>query len=506
MQGPALFRGSWPGKCYWIENAPTRRVVPKMSSGNGNGQVQDTLAVFRSSQGVEMRGNLLRFTRYLVVFEIYNPGGILQSSEVLSDFKIIWNDRTLYSGRAVVKEVMNTGLVTVCEATLGESWLDIDFMISSGTTDQLGAQFQTFMAEWQKLYRVTPEYKVVIADLQTFLSDVRIWLEQVELAIRGSPAGDRIELEKAVVRDLERFVVPPINSLFERFETVAQKVEDELQPAHRAFGKRQLHPLLLSSPFVYRTFHKPLGYAGDYEVVNMMFRDPYEGASLFAKMVNAYALQLPPIRAHRNRIDYLLGCLTEETRRVANLNRTARIFNLGCGPAQEVQRFLANQPISDRASFTLADFNEETLAFTSRQLNDLKNRYGRQTQVQLIKRSVQQLLKQADRTVYSSPADQYDLVYCAGLFDYLSDKVCRKLLDIFYDMLAPGGRLLVTNVDVHPSRGEMECFLEWHLVHRNTQQMSALAPARVSADEVSLVRDPTGVNIIMSVRKANGGR
>ena len=76
-------------------------------------------------------------------------------------------------------------------------------------------------------------------------------------------------------------------------------------PAHQAFGRRQLHPLILASPFVYRTLQKPLGHAGDYEMVNMIMRDPYEGASLFAKAFNVCALSRPPIVAHRNRLQYL---------------------------------------------------------------------------------------------------------------------------------------------------------------------------------------------------------
>src|SRR5437588_3873172 len=99
--------------------------------------------------------------------------------------------------------------------------------------------------------------------------------------------------------------------------------------------KRQLHPCILCSPFAYRTFYKPLGYAGDYEVVNMMARSPYEGSSLFAKIVNLWFIEQRPAEAHRNRIDSLVQKQFEETARVAGLNRTARIFSLGCGPAIE---------------------------------------------------------------------------------------------------------------------------------------------------------------------------
>ena len=289
---------------------------------------------------------------------------------------------------------------------------------------------------WQKIYRVQPEFKVVMADMQTFLTDLRLWLEQVELGIRSTPTGDRVKLEHDIAEQLRTSVVGSINNLFERFETIASRVDADLVPAHQAFGKRQLLPLLLSSPFVYRTFQKPLGYAGDYEMVNMMFRDGAEGGSLFAKMINLYALQLIPIVGHRNRIELLHQRLVEETRRSAAANKTLRVFNLGCGPAHEIQNFLANDPLSNNANFTLVDFNDETLAHTGGILNDLKNRHGRRTAIQMQKKSVHQMLKQADRIIQQPAGEGYDMVVCAGLFDYLSDKVCRKLLEIFYDMLA----------------------------------------------------------------------
>ena len=466
-----------------------------------NSGVKDSLAIFRTSQGIALRGKLLRFTRHLAVLELYSPECVLQTSEVLSEFKIIWNDRTLYAGRAVVRNLMSTGLVTVCEATLDDSWLDVDYSLSADLPAKLSGQFTEFLEEWQRYYSVAPEYKVVLADLQTFLMDVRLWLEQVELGIRSSPSGDRNKLEREAVQELAKSVIPAITSLFERFEAVSERVAEELQPAHQAFAKRQLHSLLLCSPFVYRTFAKPLGYAGDYEMVNMMFREPYEGSSLFAKMVNTYALQLPPIIAHRNRIAYLVERLGEETLRVARQNRVARVFNLGCGPAHEIQSFLANGRICEGAEFTLADFNDETIAHTTEALGELKKRHGRNTRIQLVKKSVQQILKQADRVIQRPAADQYDFIYCAGLFDYLSDKVCRKLMEIFYSMLAPGGLLLATNVDLHPSRGEMECFLEWHLIHRNTRQMAGLVPAIVPHDEMVIKRDATGVNLFLELRR-----
>jgi extracellular factor (EF) 3-hydroxypalmitic acid methyl ester biosynthesis protein len=234
---------------------------------------------------------------------------------VLSDFKIVINDRIMYSGRAVISNVVNTGIMLICEATLDDSWLDVDLFSSVTTPNRLREEFGQFLQEWQKIERILPTFKAAVADLQTMLMDLRRWLEQVELGIRSEPGGDRSAIERQVIAELEDPILPTVGSWFSRFDDISEKVDDELRPVHRAFAKRLLHPLVLCSPFVYRTYHKPLGYAGDYEMVNMILRDPYEGASLFAKIVNVCFLKNPPAEAHRNRIKYLTNALGEETRR-----------------------------------------------------------------------------------------------------------------------------------------------------------------------------------------------
>src|SRR4029077_1598482 len=145
------------------------------------------------------------------------------------------------------------------------------------------------------------------------------------------------------------------------------------------------------------TYQKPLGYAGDYEMVNMILRSPYEGSSLFAKLLNSYFLGRPPADAHRNRIKYLLEQIIAETKRVARLGRPARIFNLGCGPAKEIQDFLIQEDISDLAEFTLVDFNEETLRYTGNRLCELKKKYDRRTAVNYLPKSVSQILRDSRR-------------------------------------------------------------------------------------------------------------
>ena len=472
---------------------------------------QDSLVVCQNNQGVEIRGTLLRFTRYLAVFEIYNPSLVLRMSEVLGDFKIIVQDQVVYSGQALVSNIVNASTLLVCEVKLDEAGLSLTPLNSSLNAGlSLRGHFNDFIGEWQKFYRVLPEFKDVMGDMQSFLVDLRIWLDQVDLGIRSSPSADRQQLERKVINDLAEPIVRGIDTFIDRFEAIAENVEEDLQGVHRAYLRRQLHPLVLAAPFAYRAYQKPLGYAGDYELVDMMMRPPYEGSTLFAKVLNVWLIGQAPACAHRNRVEYLTRTLVEEAVRVKSLGRAGRVYNLGCGPAAEIQRFLREQAVADQMRFTLLDFNEETLVHLRTTLEGVKRTYARSTPIQFLKHSVQQVLKEAGKSVPRTADNEYDFIYCAGLFDYLSDQLCKRLMNIFYNLLAPGGLLVATNVSdamngSRPFRYSMEYILDWHLIYRDGRQFRALAPDRAPPDSVKVLAEKTGVNVFIEVRKPSDG-
>ncbi len=462
---------------------------------------RESLVTCQNTQGLELRAMLLHISRFIACFEIYNPQLVLRVSEVLSEFRVLVNGRPVYLGRAVVASIVHTGTLLVCEASLEDAWIDADAFTALADRDQLRAGFDTFMRQWEKTYRVVPEYKLLVADMHSYLTDMRLWLDQVELGVRSAPGGDRSKLERDIVAELSKPVVSALNALFEKFETLVEALPKDVRPAHHSYIKRHIHPLVLCSPFAYRTFHKPLGYAGDYEMVNMILRDPQEGSSIFAKVLNVWFIDQPPAEAHRNRIRYLTQKLVEETVRVKNEGRRARIYNLGCGPAGEIQDFFAHE-ISDCAQFLLLDFNDETLQHGQSVVEAARQRYHRRTPIQWVKKSVVQVLKGGGKVQTNSLENKHDFLYCAGLFDYLPDRVCKDLMNIFYGMLAPGGLLVTTNVDTsNPIRHMLDFVLEWHLIYRTGPEMRALKPDQAPPDNVTVCSDPTGVNVFLEIRK-----
>lgn len=465
--------------------------------------MQDGLIAFKTGQGLELQATLVKLTRFEVAFEVCGPV-LLRTSEVLQDFKIVMQDKPVYCGRAVISELINTGAVTVCSAALEDSWVDVDFGALASQHQALRAGFDTFLRQWQKVYKIGSEYKVVVADLQTFLMDLRLWLEQVELGIRSLPAADRFQAERDAVQELQQSTSPALSYFFEKFEVTARAIDPEMVAAHAAFCRRQLHPYLMSSPFMHRIYVKPLGYAGDYEMVNMILRDPREGGSLFAKLLNVFILNQVPAIAHRNRVTYLTKKLVEETVRVALQRRPMRVLNLGCGPAKEVQNFLSQHDLSERAEFEMLDFDEEPLRHVRQQLEEIKIRHHRGTPIKLVKKSVQQVLKQTGKP--HAENQQYDFVYCAGLFDYLNDRLCKSVLSYFYDIVAPGGLVVATNVEgQHPIRNIMEYMFEWHLVYRSSAEFARLAPERAPAESSFVEGEDSAGNIFLEIRKPLNG-
>jgi len=462
-----------------------------------NASVADAMVVCDNSRGAEIQGTLLRLARHEVSFEIYSASEIVQMSEVMANFRILVRERSIYSGRAVVTHMVNAGPVVICQANLQDSWLEMDVLNLAKEPGSLPSAFSDLIHGWQNVYRIPSDYKVVIADIQSFLFELRHWVEEVEMGLSGAN-GHRATAERQAFDALVKPVTPCLNSLFERFEVECRNVTPEMQPAHGIYAKRQLHPLLLCSPFMHRIYRKPLGYAGDYEMVNMILRDPLEGSSLFAKVLNSWFLSQVPAAAHRNRVTTLTQRLIEETARTLARNRPARVYNLGCGPAQEVRAFMEQSPLSDHAEFTLLDFNEETLGYTRTSLDDARRRHNRATRIQLVRKSVAQVIKAGLRNVTA----EYDLVYCAGLFDYLPDRVCHQLLNMFYAMLAPGGLLFATNVDPsNPIRNIMGYIFEWCLIERTGPQFSTLIPEGAAKDDCKVTAESTGCNVFLEVRK-----
>ena len=458
----------------------------------------DSVVSFRNSQGDKASGTLRGITRRSVSLEVYNPHSVAQLSEMLSDLTVRREGRVVYQGSAVVTTLINTGIYLVMSATLTDPWKDLTNLGHDST--QIKAEVQNFLKGLEQFTDIHPGFEVIVTRMRTHLSELSRWLQQVDVMMEEN-FQSKNDREIQLLEEISEPIVPLMLEQLMEFESIAKDLDPESVSVHSAFVQRELHPLIMRSPFMHRVYTKPLGYAGDYEMVNMMLRDPYEGPNIYYKIVNKLFLMEGPSVAHKNRVKIMhrkLEALVDQAKRDG---KTIKIFNLGCGPAVEVQRLLNTRVLDERTEITLMDFNDQTLGYTKSLLDKIGKNNNSFPKITYEQQSVDQILRQSARLT-AEESNKYDFIYCAGLFDYFSDRACSRVLKLFYKLVKPGGEVLSTNVHSdNPAIAAMEYLVEWYLVYRNEQQMldlvSDIPGKKVYADE-------TGLNIFLEFSKEAG--
>lgn len=449
-----------------------------------------------------MRAPVLRLAQNELVFEWYPSDATVRVSEVLPEFKVFRDEQEVYSGRAVVSNWLDLGSVSACQVKLDQPGLPALPVATTGEPHAFLPLYETAFQQWEGRERTPAAVKLAVLDVHNYLSFLKSHLEQLELSIKSHPQIRWEELTAQALGELSSPILRTIDTLHERFEVAAAEVSPEDRSSSETLVQRMLHPLFLCAPFAHRTYYKPLGYAGDYEMMNMIMRNGFEGESLYAKLVHHWLVRQWAALSVRNRIAHLKCRLKEEATRVLGLGRPFRVLDVGCGPAWEVREFIEQYPRADAAEFTLLDFDNNAMKHVTAATAEAKARHGRRTEVRTVRMSVNQLIKESVRGSGKVVEPGFDMIYCVGLFDYLNDRTCRQLTALFYEWSAPGGLVAVANMkDEKPFRHMVEYLLDWHLLYRDSHSLWKFRPAPAALEDCKVVGEPLAVNLFLEVRK-----
>jgi extracellular factor (EF) 3-hydroxypalmitic acid methyl ester biosynthesis protein len=229
---------------------------------------------------------------------------------------------------------------------------------------------------------------------------------------------------------------------------------DRIRPACLQHGIRDL---LHQDPYTRRAFAKPRGYAGDAVMLDYVYRgDAPSETTRLGREIFYCTTRLPNGLSVVARRDYLATNIDQ----IACVSDRPRILSIACGHLREAQ---CSRAVQDRSvgEFFALDQDPESLAVVEKE----QSAQG----VTPVLGSVRSLLRGG------MPFSDLDFVYAAGLFDYLSDAVATRLTARMFEMLAPGGRLLIANfVPESHGRGYMEAFMDWELTYRDEADLSSL--------------------------------
>ena len=340
---------------------------------------------------------------------------------------------------------------------------------------------------------VSDAFKVWVNDLRDSLERVKRFLDAEEEALVSLDRFTREETLKTYLEGAAPRLIEKLNGASRQLFALVSNLSEEQHSRYRSYYKKQLNDLIVHSPLLRRAYSKPLGYAGDYEMMNMIYRDRAEGDSLFGRALNQYAIQEKAAQANINRLEYL----SAKIRAAIEVSGRARIASIGCGPARELFVLLERYPeLGPCLDVALIDQEERVLTYCERTLSPIASRTG--AKVHFIKQSVRRLL--TARRLKEALGER-DFIYSAGLFDYLHAPTFSTLLSLLYQTLAPGGHLAIGNVAAdNPSRYFMEYCLDWFLIHRTREELLSFVPALVPAPvRAEVDAEPSGVNLFLLI-------
>ncbi len=346
------------------------------------------------------------------------------------------------------------------------------------------------------------DYRGICAEAALFLQHWRRVLDARERQLRGSGARADGELE-AMERSAEAVMRPE----WERIRTEGNRRAMELLDAPEALlaAKRMTEtlvtPHLRPSPFLWRCYEKPLGYPGDYVAMGWMYDRPRLAESVFGRILDQLGLDERLAATVPARKELLARYLSGTVAQAAPAEG-ARILSLGAGPAREIEDYLEAARGLPRVVFTLVDQDEGALAHAHERLRRAALAHGDAVEVHCRYLSFRQLFSNPEMIAELSGQD---LVYSAGLFDYLPEPIARQLIARCIGLLRSGGRLAVGNAAEDPQvRWVPEFVLDWHMLYRTEAQMRDLASDLGDEVEVRYEPDPSGAWHFLTVQRCGG--
>lgn len=293
--------------------------------------------------------------------------------------------------------------------------------------------------------------------------------------------------------DLIALCAAVLNSLYEDVLCYGQEFPREPEGMWGYLFK-EIFPYFMRSRFAERIYFKPRGYAGDHMMMEMIYADVPSGDGKLGELVDAWCLQSFGARATRGRRRLLCQWLHEKSVFLLKKKPFIHIMNMACGPGRELADFLDGCSFSEKINVLCVDIDEDALARSDSNLSTIQHR----ATIRFFKEN---LIKWALGKVNQQIGYQ-DIIYSAGLADYLEDRLFIALVDRAYEHLNKGGVLIIGNFSPNPDQFFMDHILHWRLIYRTADQLRSLFAQTRFGRNVRVVAEDEGVNLFVEAVRA----
>lgn len=286
-----------------------------------------------------------------------------------------------------------------------------------------------------------------------------------------------------------------LTGFFEKMRAAATALkQNESDDLIWGYVFKEVFPYLVRSRFFERAYYKPKGYAGDFYMIELIYRNQPEGDGKLGYLIDGWLLEQVPARAVRGRRRLLHDLLDRLCRERLDAAGSIHIMNLACGPCRELFDLIGQGGYSERINATCIDIDAEALQFANQQVNTFDHRAA----LRFMRENV---IKWALGRIKQDFGPQ-DIIYSSGLCDYLDRRAASALIRRCYEHLKPGGVLIIGNfAPDNPDRLLMDQLMYWRLIYRDETQLEALFDESPFRGQVQIVAEEEGVNLFAVARR-----
>ena len=329
--------------------------------------------------------------------------------------------------------------------------------------------------EWSHLNRAVEGFKARFFDITHQLQQVP-----------GSEVPETLEQKSYQLFD-------ELNSALADFEKIGDSDDQEFIWGYLF---KELFPYYMRSRFAERTYYKPRGYAGDFLMMEMIYQNHPDGDGKIGKLVDSWCLNSASAKAVRGRRRLLAELLESNVASRQNNGNPVRIMNLACGSNRELFDFIGRFDKTEAIEALCVDADLQALEYTNTKVNVFPHRAA----IRLMNDNVVKWSLGSTRHQY----EKFDIIYSAGLTDYLDRRLFLAIVSRCYEHLKPGGVLIIGNFShVNPNKVFMDRILNWKLIYRNEAELAQLFAESPFGKQLHIRSEEQGVNLFAIATKMN---
>jgi extracellular factor (EF) 3-hydroxypalmitic acid methyl ester biosynthesis protein len=215
--------------------------------------------------------------------------------------------------------------------------------------------------------------------------------------------------------------------------------------------------------------------------------------------LHKHPINQPAAQAVRNRRHAIAKKIREIKGRTREKDAsTLKILSVACGPSKELEDALLTADDCRNLYLALLDQDASALLEAKETICQIEKKLNSKLEVDYLNESVRTLLALPH---IEAKWGQFDFIYSMGLFDYLTPPAASMVLGKLYQLLKPGGEMVIGNFHVsNPNRYYMEYWLDWVLYYRTEEDFTNLLKG-VSNAETKLFFEDNKVQMFLHVKR-----